>query len=173
MKFRVLVGVVVGLIAGAAVAAPAAAAPPLPSPPYEQELLGTDTEGTNGYCDFPVLVTVTQGSAHYRESTLPDGTDVIKAEGSAFATVTNETTGKSLSYNISGPGTLAFYPDGSFSLDVHGPNLLWTTVANSFAGVPQLAYTHGHVLVDVNASGKTVGYSLSGNSVDVCAALAP
>ena len=173
MKFRVLVGVVVALIGGAAVAGPASAAPPLPSLPYEVDLVGQDTAGTEGYCDFPVHVSVTQGSAHYRQSTLPDGTRVTKAEGSAFATVTNETTGKSLSYNISGPGTITEDPGGSFSLDVHGPNLLWTTVENSFPGVPQLAYTHGHVLVEVNADGTTENYSLSGNSVDVCAALAP
>jgi hypothetical protein len=120
-----------------------------------------------------VRITYTRSTAHYRESTLPDETVVDKVEGSAFVTVTNEATGKSLDYNISGPGTLTTHPDGSFSLDVHGPNLLWTTVANSFPGVPQLAYTNGHVLVDVNASGTTTSYSLSGNSVDVCAALAP
>ena len=174
MKFRVLVGVVVGLICGAAVAAPASADPPLLLPTPDPFILpGRDTEGTAGYCQFPVLVTYTRNTAHYRESTLPDGTVVLRVEGSAFVTVMNETTGKSLSYNISGPGTVTIYTDGSFSLDVHGPNLLWTTVANSFPGVPQLAYTHGHVLVDVDASGQTVSYSLRGDSVDVCAALAP
>jgi hypothetical protein len=173
MKFRMLVGVVVGLIGGAAFAAPASADPPLPIPASDPFTLpGRDTEGDDGFCQFPVLVTFTRSTAHYRESTLPDGTVVQKIEGSAFVTVMNETTGTSLSYNISGPGTVTIYTDGSFALDLHGPNLLWTTVANSFAGVPQLAYTHGHVLVDVDPSGHTASYSLSGNSVDVCAALA-
>ena len=172
MKFRVLVGVMVGLIGATAVTAPASADPPMPLPTGPTALPGTDTAGTAGFCPFPVLVTVTRSTAHFRESTRPDGTVVFKVEGSAFVTVTNETSGKSLSYNISGPGTVTIHPDGSFSLDVHGPNLLWTTVANSFPGVPQLAFTHGHVLVDVDASGETVSYSLRGNSVDVCAALA-
>ena len=172
MKFRVLVGVVAGLIGGVAVTAPVAADPPLPLPTGPTALPGQDTLGTAGFCPFPVLIEYTRSTAHFRETTLPDGTIVFKVEGSAFVTVTNQTTGTSLSYNISGPGTLTVRPDGSFSLDVHGPNLLWTTVANSFPGVPQLAYTHGHVVVDVAASGQTVSYSLSGNSVDVCAALA-
>jgi hypothetical protein len=173
MKFRVVVGVALGLMGGAVVAAPARSDPPLPLPTGPVTLPGTDSIGADGFCAFPVRITYTRSTAHYRESTLPDETVVDKVEGSAFVTVTNEATGKSLDYNISGPGTLTTHPDGSFSLDVHGPNLLWTTVANSFPGVPQLAYTNGHVLVDVNASGTTTSYSLSGNSVDVCAALAP
>lgn len=166
---------------GAAVAAPASASPPLPPPPVPSStstyhLPGTDTAGPNGFCNFPVTVIAT-GKAHYRQSTLPDGTVVTKAEGSLRATVTRDATAttpaKSLSYNISGPGTLTQYPDGSFAGDAHGPNLLWTTVANSFPGVPQLAYTDGHVVFRVEASGLTDYYHLDGKSVDVCAALAP
>ena len=43
-------------------------------------------------------------------------------------------------------------------------------MANSFSGVPQIAYTHGHVQVSVGASGLTTGYTLSGNSTNVDAA---
>jgi hypothetical protein len=58
-----------------------------------------------------------------------------------------------------------------------GSNLLWTTVANSYPGVPQLAYSTGHVeftvLVDKKGNfGKTTAYSLTGSRTDVCAALA-
>ena len=45
-------------------------------------------------------------------------------------------------------------------------------MANSYPGVPQLAYTTGDVQFTVDASGKTTSYSLSGYSTDVCAALA-
>jgi hypothetical protein len=85
---------------------------------------------------------------------------------------TNLKTGKQLTYNISDPGTVVVNPDGSFSAHAGGANLLWTTVANSYPGVPQLAYTTGHVQFTVDASGKTTSYSLSGSSTDVCAALA-
>lgn len=168
---------------GAAVAGPAWASPPLPPPPVPIStstftLPGTNTDGPNGFCSFEVTVTVT-GKAHYRQSTLDDGTVITKAEGSLRAIVKNDDPGgKSLSYNVSGPGTSTQYAvngtlDGSFAVDAHGPNLLWTTVANSFPGVPQLAYTDGHVVFSVLASGLTDSYHLDGKSVDVCAALAP
>jgi hypothetical protein len=51
--------------------------------------------------------------------------------GDAYATVTNTLTGKSFARTISGPGTVTTFPDGSFTIDAAGPNLLWTTVANS------------------------------------------
>jgi hypothetical protein len=35
-------------------------------------------------------------------------------------------------------------PDGSFSADAGGLNLLWTTQENSFPGVPTISYTTGH-----------------------------
>ena len=58
-----------------------------------------------------------------------------------------------------------------------GPNLLYTTVANSYPGVPQLSYTTGRVQFTVltnpdGSFGKTTAYSLTGNRTDVCAALA-
>jgi hypothetical protein len=46
-----------------------------------------------------------------------------------------------------------------------------TTVDNSAEGVPQLAYTTGHVHVIVDSNGKTTEYELNGKSTDVCAAL--
>ena len=94
------------------------------------------------------------------------------------ATATVSANGKTLTYNISGPGVATYYPDTSLHTEVAGgPNLLWTTVANSYPGVPQLAYSTGRVqftLTDVSppGSGVTTAYSLNGSRTDVCAALA-
>jgi len=107
-----------------------------------------------------------------RQSTAPDGTTTLQIAGRARATVTNTVTGESVSYNISGPGTVVIAPDGAFSIDTHGPNLLWTTVANSYSGVPQISYTTGHVTLHVRASGVTDSYNLAGSQTDVCAVLA-
>jgi hypothetical protein len=38
-------------------------------------------------------------------------------------------------------------PDGAFSIEAHGPNLLWTAPEYSFPGVPTISYTTGHVTV--------------------------
>jgi hypothetical protein len=63
-------------------------------------------------------------------------------------------------------------PDGAFSIEAHGPNLLWTAPEFSFPGVPTISYTTGHVTVQVAASGQTTSYRLEGRQTDVCAVLA-
>jgi hypothetical protein len=138
---------------------------PLPTP---------DPVVLEGYCDdFTAVVTFTKVNQYIiHETTAPDGTTTLKITGRAEATVTNQTTGTSATYNISGPGTLVLYPDGAFSIDAHGPNLLWTTPENSFPGVPTISYTTGHVTVQVAASGQTTSYQLRGRQTDVCAVLA-
>ena len=86
-------------------------------------------------------------------------------------------TGKSLTYNISGPGTFWQNPTaGTFGGQLYGPNLLWTAPENlpdEPTGVPALSYTTGPVSFTVDAnSGKTTSYSHRGTTTDVCAALA-
>lgn len=45
--------------------------------------------------------------------------------------VTNLETGKSLTYNVSGPGTFWQNPTaGTFGAQLYGPNLLWTAPEN-------------------------------------------
>jgi hypothetical protein len=146
-----------------------AQAAPQPTQFISVDLPGTASAGGNGFCAFPVHI---DEVSHQRDmQRTRDGGVVDHFAGNATATVTNTATGKSLSYKINGPGTVAVAADGSFTIDAAGPNLLWTTVANSFSGVPQLAYTTGHVQVAVAASGLTTGYQLNGSSTDVCAAL--
>ena len=126
------------------------------------------------YCPgFTALITYPVMNQHIIRQTTVDGVTTLKITGHAKATVTNLSTGESVTYNISGPGTVVFFPDGAFSIDAHGPNLLWTTVANSFPGVPTISYTTGHVTVFVDATGQTTSYSLAGRRTDVCAVLAP
>jgi len=128
------------------------------------------------YCDdFTAVVTFTRLNQYIvRSTTGPDGTVTWRITGNARATVTNQSTGESVTYNISGPATVVINPDGSFSADAGGPNLLWTTQANSFPGVPAISYTTGHVTFAVDASGQTTSYSLAGGArqTDVCAVLA-
>ena len=130
------------------------------------------------YCQgFDAVITFPDFNQYIvRSTTAPDGTVTQQITGHARATVTNQVTGKSVSFNISGPGTLVFNPDGSFSGDVAGPNLLWTaqdTLPES-PKVPTISYTRGHLTFGVDASGQTTSYSLAGGNrqTDVCAALA-
>ena len=156
------------ILLGLLLAAPAGARDPrvpLPTP---------DPVVLEGYCDgFTAVVTFTKMNQYIiRQTTAPDGTTTLRIAGHAEAAVTNQTTDKSVTYNISGPGTVVIYPDGAFSIDAHGPNLLWTAPENSFPGVPTISYTTGHVTVQVAASGQTTSYQLRGRQTDVCAVLA-
>jgi hypothetical protein len=128
------------------------------------------------YCEgFKVSVEFTTYKQYIiRQSTAPDGTTTLQIAGNAKATVTNLSTRKSVSYNVSGPGTVVISPDGSFTIDAAGPNLLWTLPENSYPGVPAISYTNGHVTLAVDASGRTTSYNLAGGArqTDVCAVLA-
>jgi len=133
--------------------------------PVEIPLPGTDFAGSGGYCSFPVTIIYTS------DQQVRPGPQGLTT-GHATATVTNDRTGETITYNISGPGKITNNPDGSFAVVAGGPNLLWTTVGNSHPGVPQLAYSTGRVQFSVASSGRTTSYSLNGSRTDVCAALA-
>src|SRR4051794_5735870 len=129
------------------------------------------------YCnDFTAVVTFTRLNQYIIHDTTDPVTNVetLRITGNAQATVTNQSTGESVTYNISGPATVVVNPDGSFSANAGGPNLLYTTQDNSYPGVPTISYTTGHVTFAVDASGQTTSYTLAGGArqTDVCAVLA-
>jgi len=159
------------ILAGLLTAAPAGAQrphEPVPLPDPHPVVLPQEL-----YCSgFTAVVTYTKLNQYIIRQTTVDGVTTLKITGHAQATVTNQSTGESVTYNISGPGTVVIYPDGAFSIDAHGPNLLWTELANSYPGVPTISYTTGHVTLFVNASGLTTSYQLAGRQTDVCAILA-
>ena len=177
---RIVGGLLAMSLVGLLLPAPAAAVDPrelLPTP--DPEFLPAFDSSTNeGYCTgFDAVVTYTQFNQFIvRQTTAADGTVTLKIAGGAKATVTNQTTGESVSYNISGPGTIVINPDGSFSIDAAGPNLLWTEQRNllDFPEVPAISHTTGHVTLFVDASGQTTSYNLAGGArqTDVCAVLA-
>jgi hypothetical protein len=154
------------LMGGALCPALAGAAPPIPAPAFE----GTLT----GICAFKVQLTVErQNEFIIHETVAPDGTIYDQYAGNLVVRVTNVETGKSLTYNISGPGTFWQNPTaGTFGAQLYGPNLLWTEPAKLPAGVPALSYTTGPVSFSVDANGNTTSYSHRGRTTDVCAALA-
>jgi len=171
---RVLLAAVT-LLVSLVLAAPASADPPPRTPiPLPEPFTLPGGTGQNTYCSFDVLVTYTNINEVFTTRQNPDGSTTFRVTGSAFATVTNLATDKSLSFNISGPGTqtINIPPNKTSVTDVGGPNLFWTTKGNSFAGVPQLAYSTGHVTFTLDSSGKTIAYSISGRRTDICAALA-
>ena len=164
--------VIAAAAAGLVAATGPAQADPLPTEPQTIQLPGTDTAGDAGYCPFPVTIQYFSDQ-QVTETTLPNGATEFRFTGHAEAIVTNDDTGESITYNVSGPGTQTVFPNGSFTIDAAGPNLLWTSVENTEpAGVLPLAYTTGRVRLAVDENGQTTSYRLNGRSTDVCAELA-
>jgi hypothetical protein len=124
--------VIAAAAAGLVAAAGPAQAERLPTDPNPTiHLAGTDDVGDAGYCPFPVTIKIFSNQQVVKETTLPNGATAQRFTGHAEAIVTNDDTGKSITYNVSGPGTQTVFLDGSFTIDAAGPNLLWTTVENS------------------------------------------
>ena len=146
---------------------------PTPNPVV---LAAFDPSTGTGYCaGFDAVVTFPAYNQYVvRQTTAADGTTTLKITGHAKATVTNQSSGKSVTLNISGPGTIVIEPDGAFRIDAAGPNLLWTSSENSFGDVPEISYTRGRVSLRVDASGQTTSYTLAGGArqTDVCVLLA-
>jgi hypothetical protein len=167
MFVSVRAAVVIGcaVVACAAGAAPAGADRPQPQVPTSNFTL-------SGYCTFDVAVHFVRSNEYViRETTLPDGTVIDKFTGNLAVALTNLSTGARRTYQINGPGTATFYPDGSFSAEAAGPNLYWTLPENlpeTPAGVPTLSYTTGYVAFAVDANGKTTSYVHHGATADVC-----
>ena len=167
--------VLIGLLS----VAPASAKPPQPLPTPDPIVLPQFVpDMVDGYCQgFTARVTYTKMKQKVVQDTTVGDVQTQKITGNAQVTVARlDEAGnvvKSVDYNVSGPGTLVINKkDGSFSVDAHGPNLLWTTKANSFPDVPQISYTTGHVTFAVNPAGLTTSYTLEGRQTDVCAVLA-
>src|SRR6187431_1589144 len=98
-KSRTLLAAAAATVGLVAFAGQAQAAPPdktfRPSP-IDVTLVGQDTAGVNGFCTFPVHIVGTSNQL------LHEGSNGNQATGFIFVTVTNETTGKTLKFNISG-----------------------------------------------------------------------
>lgn len=60
----------------------------------------------------------------------------------------------------------------AFSIDSHGPNLLWTAPENPFPGVPTISYTTGHVPSRSPPLVRPPRTGFEGRHTDVCAVLA-
>lgn len=150
---RVMTVPLVSLSALLLVGGPAEAEPTVPGGTPEVVDLGQP-------CDFEILVQVTANAKQRAE--LPNGELVITGPG--IATVTNVETGKSITYNISGPGKL---DKATGRLSLTGQSLISSGPNDP---TPFLITTSGNVGFII---GQPIDEPLRGHiSHDVCAELA-
>ena len=68
-------------------------------------------------CGFAVLVQIPVDGEQSNTTTLPDGTTVTRFQGAFKETLSNTITGKTISVNASGPGTVTQAPGSSVPPD--------------------------------------------------------
>jgi len=163
---RVMTVPLVSLSALLLVGGPAEAAPAVPGGTPQEMNLGQP-------CDFQIRVVVTAKFVADPDpnAPLPNGpirtklpNGVLVVTGPAIATVTNLVTGKSITYNISGPGK---FDPATNRLSVQGQNLISSGPEDK---TPFLITTSGNVSFIVN---KPIDEPLRGHiSHNVCAELA-
>ena len=97
----------------------------------------------------------------------PNG-DIVQLATGAFVTrLTNTSTGKSITVNISGPGRFTIHPDGSATLEASG-RWFFAMIENA----PFSAFiSSGHAVLSLGSEGTVTLVSQSGRVEDVCALL--
>jgi hypothetical protein len=98
---------------------------------------------------------------------------VTQFSGALKLAVTNHETGKTLVYNISGPGALNTYHDGSSFPVGEGSGIQFLApVAQQQFHLPAAAYLKGHFSEATDAQGNVTSFTHNGATIsDVCAAL--
>jgi hypothetical protein len=138
-----------------AVAATAAAGPPTKAP------APSPTDFTiSGSCAFDVIVHVDAQN----ESAITFGSGTTLVTGQLQVTLTNAVKkGNSLRLNIPGPGWSSAASDGTFTLQVAGPWLVF---------IPgSMRYMNGRGALTVDPAGNPTFVQQAGRSTDLCAAL--
>ena len=162
------------LVAPAAAAAATAASPwtPVTNPLGSRNHHGSITLQAGGFCVFAVDVAVAANSELKQVTTLADGTTIIRVKGMLVLSFKNETTGKSIEENVSGPSATTISPDGG-SATFQGEGSHWLAFgpqSKANTGEPGLVFTSGQVTVTY--VGITIqAFSLNGAQENGCALL--
>jgi hypothetical protein len=164
----VALGAVMGLFGGMMAASPALArGPQWEFQPADPVTLPAD------FCGFEVGLSFPVDREYSKVLKAGDGSMIFLSTGALTVLATNLSTGKTSSANISGPGKVTTFPDGSVTYSKKGLSgfVLSPADAQRF-GVPTLGVTAGAQTQSFDADGNLTSFSLQGHVVlDTCAAL--
>jgi hypothetical protein len=126
------------------------------------------------FCGFNVKVVPVAAKEYQKVLKASDGSLIFLITGTLKVSFTNVHTGTTITENVSGPGKLTVFPDGSagFAGKGHtGPLTLAPADAKRF-GLPAVSVTTGALTISFDANGHITSLSLRGHVlVNVCAAL--
>ncbi len=176
---KLIIGAVTAVaLLGAPAAAAAATAAPLARTPVTDPLgsgspNGSITLPANHNCVFPVDIAVVTNNEFQDVTTLADGTTVTKITGNLVLSFKNDTSGKTIEKNVSGPTTTTTPPAGNVTFRGRGRNwLAFGPHGQMNTMEPGLVFTSGLVTVMINpANGTAQSFSLNGTQENGCALL--
>jgi hypothetical protein len=161
-----LVAAVVAAALILAAAAPASADKPLREPFPQGDFI------ISGSCDFDVLAHTIEDNVVSKTYFDDDGNPTRQIlNGRLVNELTNLETGKSIVYNISGPGFITFFEDGSVDFVLGGRSATFF-FPGEVENLPLLFVNSGQVTMHFDPEGNIVGVEQVGEVEDVCAALA-
>lgn len=159
---RLLVGLpLAALLVGALATGVAADKPGPPPPPFPPTSCGT----------FDAVLALTMLDQKVTFTNQPDGTVVRHVSGAFLATLTNQTTGKSIKVNASGPETDFFYPDGTVTVIGQGKWIGSLDFAAMLGSGLLFAMNDGRIVWTFDSLGNTTSFSHTGHVTDLCAAV--
>jgi hypothetical protein len=122
----------------------------------------------NGACTFDVLVAPQTGKPN-KERLIQFATSSVIA-GPLFLTLTNQSTGKTVNLNASGPAVTTFIGGIPSSEKILGSSLVFELPPNlaAEAGLPAVALTKGQVIFTFDAQGILSAVAFNGTAQDVC-----
>ncbi len=164
----VALGALLGLSGGVVTASPA-----LARGPQWQLLSAEPFTLPASFCGFEVGLTFPTGDEFLKVLKTSDGSMILLVTGSLTVSYTNLSTGKTITENESGPGTITEFPDGSVTVSDEGPTGIFLAQADAQRfGLPAVGVTAGALTDSFAADGTITSLSLDGHVlVDVCAAL--
>jgi hypothetical protein len=98
-------------------------------------------------CGTTVTITFPMDKEYQRVTTDAQGNQHIKVTGALKATFTDTATGRSVTYNVSGPGNSIAYANGDFLFNATGRNFIALFPNQVIAGLPQIFVTSGPIRV--------------------------
>jgi len=177
---KLIIGAVTAaaLLGAPTVAGAATAVPPGWTPVTDPTHSGSNTPNSPNNlaaghnCAFAVTVAVVTNNELQNVTTLPDGNTVTKIKGNLVLSFENDTSGKTIEKNVSGPTTQTASADGSTgTFQGEGPNwLAFGPHGQANTGEPGLVFTDGLVNVTF-ANGTALTFSMHGTQENVCALL--
>ena len=122
-------------------------------------------------CAFAVNVAVVANKELQQMTKLADGTMVARIKGKLVLSFKNNTTGKTIQEDVSGPATATMDPHGNVTFQGGGPNwLVFGPHGQVNTKEPGLVFTSGQVTVTYTG-GIAEKFSLHGTQQNGCALL--